>query len=304
VAALVDPVPQRAAEVARAYGISPRMTSRIADLAGHVDGAVIATPNHVHRSVALDCIDAGIGVLIEKPLATSYDEGREIVEAAERTGVALAVGYCLRFRADVVFLKELLDAGYFGRPMRFVHQAGSLGGWAPLSAYNLDRKTAGGGVLVVTASHFLDRMLFFWGFPDGVALRDDGFDGPEANCTTLFRYSDKDLTGMGRYSKTAPLPFGMVLETDRGVVRVADAEGAAIRFIEHRHPSLEQVVRPRSAAPVDDDVFRLQIRDFVGACRERRAPRVDGRQGLDSLRLIEALYAHRQPLAESWYEAP
>jgi predicted dehydrogenase len=301
VVALVDPVQERAASVARTYGMSARIATRIDEIAGAVDGAIIATPNHTHRSLALECIAAGIAVLIEKPLATTVAEGQAIVEAAERAGVTLAVGYCQRFRGDVELLKELLDDGYFGRAVRFVHQVGSFGGWAPLSGYNLDRKTAGGGVLVVTATHFLDRMLFFFGFPDHAELCDDGFDGPEANCTAYFRYHARDLAGVARYSKTAGLPNGMVVETERGYVRVADADGALVRFTEHARPRIEQIVQKRNAPMVDEDLFRLQLRDFVAACRERRTPRVDGRQGLQSLQLVEALYTHRRPLDEAWY---
>lgn len=304
VVAFVDPVLERAAALARTYGISPRIGSTIDALVGRVDGAVIATPNHTHRSLTLDCLASGISVLIEKPLATSYEEGLEMVEAAESSGLTLAVGYCSRFRPDVEFLKELLDSEYFGRVRRFAHQVGSSGGWAPLSSYNLDRKAAGGGVLVVTGSHFLDRMLFFWGVPDEVELCDDGFGGPEANCTAFFRYRRLDMVGVTRYSKTAPLPNGMAIETERGLVRVADVDDTQIRFIDNRCPGIEEVIQPRGVRPVMEDIFRLQLRDFVRACRERSAPRVNGRQGLDSLRLVEALYARRQPLSESWYPTP
>ena len=51
---------------------------------GRVDGAVIATPNHTHRDLALRCLSASIPVLIEKPLATTVGAGLEIVEAAEK----------------------------------------------------------------------------------------------------------------------------------------------------------------------------------------------------------------------------
>jgi predicted dehydrogenase len=305
VAAIVDPVTERAAALATRYGIAPIIGSDTDAIVGHVDGAVIATPNHTHRELALRCLSAGISVLIEKPLANSFAAGLEIVEAAEKAGQILAVGYCSRFRPNIELLKELLDGAYFGTVKRFVHQFGTAGGWAPLSAYNLDRVSTGGGVLMVTGTHFLDRMLHFWGFPDHADLADDGVSGPEANCTATFNFSSRrdGLSGIARYSKTARLPAGLAIETDRGVVTVADRDDAEVHFREHRFPNVEQTLRRPGIRP-DVDVFRLQIRDFVGACRSRSAPRVDGRQGLESLRLIEALYANRRPLDETSHETP
>jgi predicted dehydrogenase len=303
VAAIVDPVTERASSLARTFGIAPLITSTIDAVVDRVDGAVIATPNHTHRDLAIRCLSASIPVLIEKPLATTFAAGVEIVEAAERAGQILAVGYCSRFRPNIDLLKELLECSYFGTIRRFVHQFGTAGGWAPLSGYNLDRQATGGGVLMVTGTHFLDRMLYLWGYPEYVALADDGTNGPEANCTATFGFSrgaDR-FTGTARYSKTARLPTGLVIETDRGVVILADTDDAEIRFREHGFPGVEQIVRKLDKPAGDVDVFRLQVRDFVSACRKANKPRVDGRQGLESIRLIEALYANRRPLNRSWY---
>ena len=95
---------------------------------------------------------------------------------------------------------------------------------APLLAYNLTLQDAGGGVLVVSGSHFLDRMLYFWGFPISASMSDDGFKGPEANCTANFQYSN--FEGIVRYSKTGHLPGCLVIETGCGVVVVGDSDAS------------------------------------------------------------------------------
>jgi predicted dehydrogenase len=306
VVAIIDPSTERATALARTFGIAPTIATDLDHIAGGVDGVIIATPNNTHRTLAERCIAARIPMLIEKPLATSYTEGLGIVEAADAAGLTLAVGYCSRFRPNIEILKELLDASYFGRVRRFAHQFGTSGGWAPVSGYNLSKETAGGGVLVVTGTHFLDRMLLLWGFPDHAELFSDGFGGPEANCTAVFRY-EGDVgpeSGVARYSKTAGLPNGLVIETDRGVLGLADTDDAELRFWEHRSPAIEQIIRARSSSRKPVDVFQLQLRDFICACREQRPPRVDGRQGLESLRLLETLYANNHRLTESWYLNP
>ena len=121
-----------------------------------LDAMIVAVPNHLHRDVAVQCLAAGVPVLIEKPLATSVSDGEAICDASRSHRQVAAVAYVTRFRDNVQLLGELLSQRYFGAVRRFVYQAGSRGSWSPYSAYNLDRRAAGGGVLVVTG-HALSR---------------------------------------------------------------------------------------------------------------------------------------------------
>ena len=303
VEAIVDPVADRAVALAHKFGIRPRIVTDIGAVAQDIDGAVIATPNHTHKEIALRCLDAGIPVLVEKPLASTRADGLAVVSATERAGKVLAVGYCSRFRRNVTLLKELLDGAFFGRVRSFYHQFGTAGGWAPASGYILNRESVGGGVLVITGTHFLDRMLNFWGYPDGVRLADDSAGGPEANAVASFRYDregGEPMEGKARYSKTTALPGGLVLDTDAGIVTVADTDEAEIVLRPRSRPELREVIGDGSKQP-DQDVFLLQLEDFVAACREGRAPRVTGREGLESLRLLAELYGNRVQLIDRWY---
>jgi predicted dehydrogenase len=73
-----------------------------------VDAVTIAAPTHVHEAIALECIAAGAHVLVEKPIASSVDEGRSIVAAAHRKGVTLMVGHVERFNPAVEAIKDAL----------------------------------------------------------------------------------------------------------------------------------------------------------------------------------------------------
>lgn len=300
VTVLVDPVAERARSLARAYAFEPKICQSILEGLDGVDGFIIATPNSTHCELALQSIEAGKHVLIEKPLANTVAEGESIRLAAKAKGVVVAVGFCTRFRPNVQLLYQLLGSQYFGRVTRFVHQFGTPGGWAPLSAYTLSRQSSGGGSLIVTGSHFLDRMIYFWGMPDDCTLEDDGFNGPEANCVAQFSYSG--FHGMARYSKTASLPAGLVVEAERGLVVLDDTDDAPIRFYPRAWPSLWEGIGRRPEPP-RVDVFQLQILDFVKACRTGSRATVDVEEGLKSLRLTESLYAHRSLLREQWYNS-
>jgi predicted dehydrogenase len=73
-----------------------------------VDAITIAAPTHLHRDIALTCIGHGIHVMVEKPIASSVEEGHEIIGAARRAGVTLMVGHVERFNPAVEAIKEAI----------------------------------------------------------------------------------------------------------------------------------------------------------------------------------------------------
>ena len=77
-------------------------------LAEGVDAVTIAAPTHLHQELALACIKRGVHVLVEKPIAPSVEEGRAIIAAARRAGVALMVGHVERFNPTVEAIKDAI----------------------------------------------------------------------------------------------------------------------------------------------------------------------------------------------------
>lgn len=73
-----------------------------------VDAVTIAAPTHLHHEIALACIAQNIHVLVEKPIATTVEEGRDIVAAARRAGVTLMVGHVERFNPAVETVKQAI----------------------------------------------------------------------------------------------------------------------------------------------------------------------------------------------------
>jgi predicted dehydrogenase len=303
--ALLDPVESRAKALAQRNGVDVAIYTGIGEAMRHADGAIIATPNHLHAEHALLCIEAGVAVLVEKPLAISVADGQRICEAAETAGVVVATGYTTRFRKNVLLMRDLLRRRTFGRVRGFVYQLGTRGGWAPLSAYNLDLRTSGGGVLVVSGTHFLDRMLDWFGYPVAAALTDDSHGGPEAHAIATFTFDDPagPITGKVRFSKSVSLEGGTVFDTEAGIVILRDQPDAPIVLRSPHTPHVENLFTPRVMRPPgpDQDEWQLQLEDFIRAARTASDPMVSGRQGLESLRLLEQLYRNRTALSEEWY---
>ncbi len=101
----------RAAEIASEYG-----TTAIADLGellGSVDAVSIATPTVSHHEVANYCLEAGVHVFIEKPVAKTVDEAREIVDLGRGKGLVVQVGHIERFNPAVRAAMAVLDAPKF-----------------------------------------------------------------------------------------------------------------------------------------------------------------------------------------------
>jgi predicted dehydrogenase len=105
--AVADPDRRQAEFVARTLGCGA-VGDTEALLALGVDAVTIAAPTHLHHDIALACIARGVHVLVEKPIASSVEEGRSIIDAARRAGVTLMVGHVERFNPAVEAIKEAL----------------------------------------------------------------------------------------------------------------------------------------------------------------------------------------------------
>jgi predicted dehydrogenase/nucleoside-diphosphate-sugar epimerase len=302
VTALVDPVVERAQALASRYGVRPQIGRSLDDINANVDGAIIATPHNTHRDVAIACARKRIHCLVEKPLATSAVDAEQICRATAEHGVVLAVGYAMRFRKEMLLLKRLLDSGYFGDIRRFYIQHGTLGGWSPASRFNLDKRASGGGVLINSGTHFLDLVLYWFGYPDECEMLDDATVGPEAQCivTLSYRNGGRRFDGTMRLSKLFDLDQGIVIETDRGMAVLRGAGLPPSLFRPRNGPELQMTLEERGPPCFQDNAsnFQLQLEDFVATCRGQRPPLVDGQQGLLSVRLLDQLYSQRRQLSE------
>jgi UDP-N-acetylglucosamine 3-dehydrogenase len=104
---VVDPDRKQRNFVTGALGC-PGYTDVDGLLAAGVDAVTIAAPTHLHRDLALSCIDRGVHVLVEKPIASSVEEGRAIIAAARRAGLSLMVGHVERFNPAVEAIKDAI----------------------------------------------------------------------------------------------------------------------------------------------------------------------------------------------------
>jgi scyllo-inositol 2-dehydrogenase (NADP+) len=131
--------------------------------AGDLDLVVVAAANRAHVPLARSSIEAGLGVVVDKPLAANADEGRSLVRDARERGVMLTVFQNRRWDGDFLTIGGLLEEGALGDVARFESRFERWrpelsGGWRE-SGHPQDA----GGLLNDLGSHLVDQALFLFG---------------------------------------------------------------------------------------------------------------------------------------------
>lgn len=127
------------------------------------DAAIISTPTNTHKQIAVDCLNSGKDVLIEKPIALTYDEAKEIDDAAKKNKKNAMVGMNFRFRPDTMMLKSLINSGELGEI--FYVRCGWARKQSSAQKWFNKKSLSGGGVLLDLGIVLLDTALWLLDFP-------------------------------------------------------------------------------------------------------------------------------------------
>jgi len=286
-AAVVDCLPDRAKSLAQAYSGArafPSVQEMIA--VGDIQAASIAVPTVKHLEVARELMEAGIDVLIEKPLAPSLKEADELLSIARRTGRIAQVGHLERFNPAVRATVPLLN-----HPMFF--EGHRLSVFTPRSL-DVD-------VVLDLMIHDLDVVLSFTDSPVkevravGLPILSDKVDIAnvrvefESGCVANFTASRVSTERVRKLRFFQPRQYISIDYTRQDVLVFTIAESAkAVSVLGMEYP--DQVSGLQSSAiqmtkhtVTPDEPLRAELRSFLHACRQRTQPEVtleDGRRVL------------------------
>ncbi len=266
-----------------------------------LDGVVIATPNDTHTRIGIDCVAAGLPMLVEKPLSDTLDAGRALLAASEKAGVVVAVGHHRRFDPSVELAKSMIDGGRLGKltALQFV--------WAlrKHDAYYDTRwrvsRDAGGGPVLINLIHDIDLMRHFGGeivrvYAElGHQVR--GLDVEDTVAATM-RFESGAL-GTLVSSDATPSPWGWeqgsgenpnVPSTGRNCYRLLGTQASLalprLEFYSHDTEVEGSWLAPIAQAPIAHGAraaLRKQLAEFCSVVREETLPRVSGRDGFATL---------------------
>jgi predicted dehydrogenase len=254
------------------------------------DGVIICTENNRHRSLVEMAASHGIHVLCEKPISTTLEDARAIVDACNKAGVLLMTAFPMRFSAPLLEIKTRLDNGDFGDIYCFnATNQGELP--TKHRAWFVDPELAGGGAIMDHTVHLVDIMRWFTGseVETMYARSNRIFHAGKVEVETgalemltfengVFATIDASWSRPQYWPTWGGLTFEMV--TQRGAV-IADAFRQNLNIYRHDW-------QRSNWSYWGSDMNQAMIRDFATAIHENRSPRVTG---VDGLRALEATLA-------------
>ena len=310
--AVADPDPERRRLAAERFGVRHTFADVDELLAAvELDGAIVGTGPMLHHPLAARLLDAGVHVLVEKPMTIEPADAHDLVERAQRRGVELLVGYAWHYNAHVQAAREAIAAErigqvelvgclyasiarelFHGRPERYAEALGYTHLTPGADTYN-DR-LGGGGQGGAQLTHALGMLLRFTGLePVEVAAFTAGFelDVDLADALSV-RFGSGALAALGSAGNVLPrheevLEYRILgsaghimLDVGQGTLAIHDADGI------ERLPALALPDRYPTAGPVDNLVA------IVHGTAENRAP------GTLGARVVELLAAMHRSQAE------
>lgn len=276
--AVADPDQAQAERVASFLGCKA-VDSHHALLDLGLDAVVVAAPTHLHHAVALDVIAAGCSVLVEKPVASTAEEGREIVAAAREKGVTLMVGHVERFNPAVRAVKEAI------RGEHILSVAFTRVGPFPPRMSNV-------GVVIDLAVHDID--LIRWLTESEIVEVQPQTSAALAAREDIALLQFRTASGVLAHINTNWLtPF------KARTVHVATARKYVIGDLLTRQVTEHFDYRPdgsystRHLPVAYAEPLRSELENFLAAVRSGKAPEVTGEQGVASLDIaISCLAGH------------
>ena len=124
-----------------------------------LDAVYIATPNHLHRAQTVACLEAGLHVLCEKPMATTPEDAEAMIEAAHRSGKTYATAFDQRFHPAHQAIHQLVQSQQLGiiTQVKIDYACWLPADWAP-DNWRIEQDKAGGGAIIDLAPHGLDLL--------------------------------------------------------------------------------------------------------------------------------------------------
>jgi predicted dehydrogenase len=304
--AIVDPSPAAVDVAARAgvalYASLDELLSR-----DRPDGLILATPNHLHLSQGLQCIAAGLPILLEKPMATTVAEGEQLLQAADAAGAKVLIGH---HRAHSPIMAKARDVVQSGKLGKLVAVMGSATFLKP-DHYYADspwRRELGAGPILLNMIHEVHNLRMLCGEIVAVqAFASNAIRGFAVEDTVAInlRFAN-GMLGTFMLSDTAACPRSWEQTSrenkayasydDEDCYVITGTNGAlsvpTMRLKTYPRPEDRSWWKAFDTSVVEmvrSDPLKHQIEHFGQVIRGETAPLVSARDGLQNLRVTEAI---------------
>jgi predicted dehydrogenase len=304
--AIVDPS-DAAAAVAAAQGVP--LYATLEDLFAHdrPDGIVLATPNALHVSQALQCMAAGIPLLLEKPIATTVQDAQHLVEQVESTGAKVLIGHHRAHSAIMAQAQQVIESGRLGS---LVAVMGSALFFKPDRYFSEApwRRDVGAGPILINMIHDVHNLRMLCG--DIVAVQafkshaTRGFAVEDTVAMNLrfangalgsFMLSDTAASARS-WEQTSQENKAYTHYDDEDCYVISGTKGSlsipTMRLKTYARDEDRSWWKPfqlERLGLLRDDPLVRQMAHFCDLIQGRTLPRVSARDGLNNLRVVEAI---------------
>lgn len=302
IGAIVDPT-ETGRELAKRYGIVWFASIDERLKVGKADGAIIATPNHLHVDTALQCMSAGMPVLVEKPIADTAASAQLLINEAAKLNIPVLVGHHRRHNPIIKSARQCLQDGQLGKIVS-VHASCWL--YKPDEYFNVDWRTKkGAGPVFINLIHDIDLLRHLVGEVASVqAVEANQARGHEVEDTAVvLLIFENGAVGTVTVSDTIVAPWSWELTAGENPAYPVTNQSSYL--IGGTHGSLEipsgriwhqegerswwQPILQTTYEVEPVDPLMAQIEHFCDVIAGTSEPVVPGKEGLKSLTVIEAI---------------
>ena len=315
--AVCDTDLQRAQQFAAEYKVKAYRDVEDMMASSGVEALTVCTPHPLHAEPAVKAANAGVHVLIEKPLASSLQDCDAILNAAKRSGVRIGTTSQRRFYAPCQRIKRAIEEGKLGRPI-----LGSVAmyGWRDQAYYKSDPwrgswKAEGGGVLVNQAPHQLDLLQWYMGPIDELFGYWDNLNHPyievEDTAIAVLRFKNGALGNIVVSNSQNPALYGRVYVHGSNGASVGVQTDGGNMFIAGMSSITEPPINDLWTVPGEQELLKkwqkedsefflsinpmeyyhqLQISEFLTAVIKSHDPLITGEEGRKTVEIFTALY--------------
>lgn len=293
--AVVDADEGRRREADR-LGVATHATAAEAYAAQELDLAAICLPSGQHAEAAIAAMEAGLDVIVEKPIDIGLAAVDRLIEVERRTGRTVSVISQRRFQPAAAFLRSATTTGLLGRPTSAVVESAFFrpqsyyesGDWRGTMAMD------GGGALMNQGIHALDLMLWLLGEPVWVSARTgqlahQGIEVEDVAGATIEFASGAIGLLLASTAAHPGRPVRLALHGDGGSAVMEDDALTFFSSLSGTNPPDLDVDPPPGWSEVDV-AHREQYLDVLAAIAERRAPAVTTADGRRALEVVLAVY--------------
>lgn len=175
-----------------------------------LDAVSITLPTHLHKAISIQCLEAGVHVLCEKPMALNVADCDAMIAAANQAGKQLMVAQCIRFWPVYAWAKKLVESGEYGKVLAAEFSRLTFApGWDDAGWLSDPKKS--GGIALDLHIHDLDFIQYLFGEPQSIRTTSSTFDnGVPGHVQTTLDYADgRAITATGSWMMPKSFGFQM-----------------------------------------------------------------------------------------------